>query len=139
MIFFVFWQISRYFCRYCWKFYFSNHFIVSIKSINCQIQISGIAISLNYVFGFLSKKTYFDMETTLSLAGTTSFYSAVCCAGLIYAYFTLPETEGRSLEDIELHFSDNSKKLTDRNIVKTSNLEQNVSDLKRHWIENFVE
>lgn len=31
-------------------------------------------------------------------------------------YFTLPETEGRSLEDIELHFSDNNRKITDINI-----------------------
>lgn len=34
-------------------------------------------------------------------------------------YFWLPETENRSLEDIELHFSDNSKKLTDINIRRT--------------------
>lgn len=33
-------------------------------------------------------------------------------------YQILPETEDRSLEDIELHFSDNSKKLTDRKIAK---------------------
>lgn len=31
-------------------------------------------------------------------------------------YLTLPETEQRSLEDIELHFSDNALGLTDINI-----------------------
>jgi len=30
----------------------------------------------------------------------------------------LPETEKRTLEDIELHFSDNNKKLKDINIQK---------------------
>lgn len=30
----------------------------------------------------------------------------------------MPETENRTLEDIEFHFSDNSKKLTDRKIAK---------------------
>lgn len=30
----------------------------------------------------------------------------------------MPETENRSLEDIEFHFSDNSKKLTDRKIAR---------------------
>lgn len=35
-------------------------------------------------------------------------------------YNILPETESRSLEDIELHFSDDSKKLTDRQIRKMS-------------------
>lgn len=35
-------------------------------------------------------------------------------------YFCLPETENRTLEDIELHFTDNSKKMYDINIVKVS-------------------
>lgn len=30
----------------------------------------------------------------------------------------MPETENRTLEDIELHFSDNSKTITDRNIAE---------------------
>lgn len=33
-------------------------------------------------------------------------------------YFTLPETENRTLESIELHFSDKSKRITDRKILK---------------------
>lgn len=33
-------------------------------------------------------------------------------------YFILIETEGRSLEEIELHFSDNNRKLCDINIQK---------------------
>lgn len=71
------------------------------------------------------------METTLSLPGITSFYTAVCGAGLIYAYFTLPETEARTLEDIELHFSDNSKGITDRNIVKTINLDSGTKNCEK--------
>lgn len=35
-------------------------------------------------------------------------------------YLVLPETENCTLEDIELHFSDNTKKITDRQIVKHS-------------------
>lgn len=33
-------------------------------------------------------------------------------------YLILPETEGRSLEDIEIHFSDNSLRLIDTKIRK---------------------
>lgn len=33
-------------------------------------------------------------------------------------YAILPETEDRTLEDIELHFSDNNRKLTDRKIAQ---------------------
>lgn len=37
---------------------------------------------------------------------------------LIILYNILPETEGRTLEDIENHFTDNSKSLTDHKIKK---------------------
>lgn len=82
--------------------------------------VNGIAAALNYLFGFITKKTYYNLETALSLPGTALFYSIVCGIGLIFTYNVLPETENRSLEDIELHFADNSKNLCDRNIPKRS-------------------
>lgn len=35
---------------------------------------------------------------------------------MILMYFILPETENRSLEDIEMHYSDDTKKMTDIHI-----------------------
>lgn len=43
---------------------------------------------------------------------------------MVIMYFILPETEGCTLEDIEIHFSDNSRKLTDRYIVRHSENKQ---------------
>lgn len=40
-------------------------------------------------------------------------------------YKILPETEGRTLEDIEMHFSDKTKKLTDHKISKPKETEPN--------------
>lgn len=40
-------------------------------------------------------------------------------------YFYMPETENRTLEDIELHFSDNKRKLTDIRIRKIADIEAN--------------
>lgn len=37
----------------------------------------------------------------------------------------MPETENRSLEEIELHFSDNSKKFSDRKILKQDKVNYN--------------
>lgn len=45
----------------------------------------------------------------------------------------MPETDGRTLEDIELHFSDKSKKLTDWRIMKSESLEKcaNANDVEK--------
>lgn len=60
------------------------------------------------------------MEASFSLPGVAAFYSTVSLIGIAVAYFLMPETEGRSLEDIELHFSDNSRGITDRHIQKNA-------------------
>lgn len=41
---------------------------------------------------------------------------------LITMYFIMPDTEQRSLEDIELHYSDNTKGITDIYIHKKSEI-----------------
>lgn len=95
---------------------------------------SGTGATVNYVMGFISLKSYYHLETTLSLPGISLMYCIITGAGLILMYFILPETEGRTLEDIELHFADDSKKLTDWNIVKVTSIEQR---LKMSDIESY--
>lgn len=50
---------------------------------------------------------------------------------LIVVFNILPETEKRTLEEIELHFSDNNRKLTDRKIyrLKESKIASAVPDI----------
>lgn len=96
----------------------------------------GAAVSFSAAFDyflyFVSIKTYYNLETTFSLPGIAFFNCVVIGCGLILMYNIMPETENRTLEDIELHFSDNSKRLTDRNIV------QNRSKSQEH-IKNQIE
>lgn len=74
--------------------------------------------------GFATIKTYYNLETTLSMPGVSLFYSGIALAGIVLMFNILPETEGRSLEDIELHFSDNSKRITDWYIKAGTSEEQ---------------
>lgn len=76
--------------------------------------------ALNYILTFISTKIYYNLETTLSLPGVTLFNCVIMAYGLILMYKILPETENRSLEAIEIHFADKSKKLTDHKIPKKS-------------------
>ncbi|KAH8310930.1 hypothetical protein KR044_003484, partial [Drosophila immigrans] len=75
---------------------------------------SGFAGGVGYVFGFLANKLFLFMLATLTLPGTFAFYATVAFIGTIVLYFTLPETEGRTLGEIEAHFS----KKSDMNLLR---------------------
>lgn len=51
-------------------------------------------------------------------------------------YNILPETEGRSLEDIELHFSDNSKGITNRKIAISK--QPNAENGNEHEMKTLI-
>lgn len=60
---------------------------------------------------------------------------------LIFQYKIMPETENRSLEDIEMHFSDNSKRITDRHIAyvqSTLNNSQEPSSSTNNTNDNTI-
>lgn len=64
-----------------------------------------VAAALNFVFGFITKN-----ENVLQFGndtGTALFYCVICGIGLRYSHtmYVLLETEGHSLEEIELHFA----------------------------------
>ncbi|XP_055305860.1 facilitated trehalose transporter Tret1-like [Sitodiplosis mosellana] len=86
---------------------------------------SGMAAAFYYLLGFIAKKTYYDLEVSMSLPGITLFYCIISLFGLISTYYILPETENRTLEEIELHFMDNSKKIIDWKI------ESNTAELNK--------
>lgn len=85
---------------------------------------------------------------------TTTFFffllyqrSLFLFSSLIAMYFILPETENRSLEDIELHYSDNKKKITDIHICMNGQNQttewywfliiNKESSNDKHWIFEF--
>lgn len=72
----------------------------------------------------------------MSLPGISMFYCVISMVGLIFAFIVLPETENRTLEDIELHFSDNSKKFTDRKIIKSKSANKKANDTEKPTVKS---
>lgn len=66
---------------------------------------SGLSSGSGYLFAFFSNKLFLWMIETLTLPGTFLFYSSVSIVGCIFFYFALPETEGKTLLEIEAHFA----------------------------------
>ncbi|XP_026850637.1 facilitated trehalose transporter Tret1 isoform X1 [Drosophila persimilis] len=75
---------------------------------------SGFAGGVGYIFGFLANKLFLWMLAALTLPGTFAFYASVAFIGTVVLYYTLPETEGRTLGEIEAHFS----KKSDMNLLR---------------------
>lgn len=70
---------------------------------------SGLSGGLGYIFGFLANKLFLTMIETMTLPGTFWFYSGVSIIGCLILYLILPETEGRTLIEIENHFNGTKK------------------------------
>ncbi|XP_049287383.1 facilitated trehalose transporter Tret1-like isoform X2 [Anopheles funestus] len=71
---------------------------------------SGLAGGIAYIFGFIANKTFLKMLAVFTLPGTFWIYSLVTILGAIILYKVLPETEGKSLQEIETYFLPRSKR-----------------------------
>lgn len=72
---------------------------------NIRSGSSSISIGLGYLFAFFANKLYFSMVKLLTLAGLFWFNAAISAGGCVLIYFILPETEGRTLLEIENDFA----------------------------------
>lgn len=79
--------------------------IGEVYPVSVRSGASGMSSGIGYIFGFLSNKLFLGMVATMTLSGTFWFYSAIALTGCIVLYFTLPETEGKTLIEIETYFT----------------------------------
>lgn len=65
---------------------------------------SGAAMIANWLTGFLITYFYKDMTKVIEIYGTFWFYAVFSIVAVIYVYYLVPETTGKSLEEIEAYF-----------------------------------
>jgi MFS transporter, SP family, xylose:H+ symportor len=69
-------------------------------------RVRGLAISVSvsalWIAAFLLTYSFPLISLTLGPAGTFWLYAAVCFAGFVFIYRSVPETKGKTLEQIEL-------------------------------------
>jgi sugar transport protein len=68
-------------------------------------RVRGIAVSISVsvlrIASFLLTFTFPILNRTLGAAGTFSTYGAVCLKGFFFVFWRVPETKGRTLEQVE--------------------------------------
>lgn len=77
--------------------------------MDCRSAAAGISSAIGYLVGFSSNKLFLNMVAALTLNGIFWFYSAVAALGCIVLFFTLPETESKTLEEIQLFYVKNKE------------------------------
>lgn len=65
---------------------------------------SGITIGIAFSMAFLMLKTFLVSLETFGSTAVFFFYSIISLIGVAFGYFVLPETKGKSLQEIENHF-----------------------------------
>lgn len=62
---------------------------------------ASVATAFNWSCTFVVTKTFHDIVNLIGTHGTFWLFGNVCVLGLIFTVFFVPETRGRSLEEIE--------------------------------------
>lgn len=76
-----------------------------VLPIRTRAVTSGITVTINYLVVFLVTKTYPQLESVLDMHGILFVYFCFGALGFVFLCVFLPETENRTLEEIEYHFA----------------------------------
>ena len=68
---------------------------------------SALATGLNWTCAFIVTLTFLPLENTITSEGIFWLFAGVCFMGTVSMFFLMPETKGKSLEEIEHFFVSN--------------------------------
>jgi SP family galactose:H+ symporter-like MFS transporter len=73
-----------------------------IYPLHIRGRAMGIALFANWLFNYLISLTFLLLLNKLGFSGTFGLYSIFSILCLLFVYFFIPETKGKSLEEIEI-------------------------------------
>lgn len=72
------------------------------------LNVRGVGMSIgslaHWAFNAVIAFTFLKLINGIGIAGTFWLYALICIAGAIWGYYYIPETKGKSLEEIEKHW-----------------------------------
>ena len=79
---------------------------------------SSIAAFSNWMSAFIVTKTFVNVQSSLSTAGAFWIYGCFCVIGILFGLFVLPETKGKTPDEIQEMFC------SEENLKKTYKVDQ---------------
>lgn len=71
---------------------------------------ASLATGFNWACVFLVTKTFQNIKDAIDMYGTVWLFAVFCLFGLFFVIFCVPETRGKSLEEIEKHLTGGSRR-----------------------------
>ena len=81
-----------------------------IFPVSARGKASGIATFFNWLNSFIVTKAFSYMLASLTPAGTFWFFAFVLLLSLVFVYTYVPETKGKTLEEVQQYFERKSHK-----------------------------
>lgn len=78
--------------------------LAEIIPVRARGKASGLSTATNWALAFLVTKEFSDMTKAFTTKGTYWMFSGICIIGVLYHWLLLPETKGKTLEQISAHF-----------------------------------
>ncbi|XP_071442931.1 facilitated trehalose transporter Tret1 isoform X2 [Hetaerina americana] len=72
---------------------------------------ASLATAFNWTCTFIVTKTFEDLIQLMGTAGVFWLFGCIVTVGLVFVFFVVPETQGRSLEDIEMILTGRKKEV----------------------------
>jgi len=69
-----------------------------------RIAINPLAVAFNWGCVFIVTYTYAQMQAAMQLYGCYWFYAVICGIGVIFSLLGIPETKGKTMEEISVFF-----------------------------------
>jgi sugar porter (SP) family MFS transporter len=81
--------------------------VMSAEVFPTRVRAAGSATStfMNWLFNFLVSVTFLSLVGAIGSAFTFWLYGLICIVTLLFCLFIVPETKGRSLEEIETYWA----------------------------------
>nr|CAB3266213.1 solute carrier family 2, facilitated glucose transporter member 8-like [Phallusia mammillata] len=78
--------------------------MAELLPLRARGKCGGLVTAFNLLCAFIVTSEFYDLQNAITTQGTFWLFSGVCLLSVFFTVCLLPETKGRSLEDIERHF-----------------------------------
>ena len=108
----------------------------------CKSAAASLSTATVWLMSFVVAKTVVDLQAVLGYSGTYFLYASFCTLGTIYIFFGVPETKGKTPEEILQYFKICQRQVNHdskhKEVVDPHDNKANVESREGHSEDNVI-